>query len=147
MRFRQAMMATRRWRFFNRSKLRLIPAIPGQPTDLEIAAIERWVQDNQVAQYFLSQRLLDKAVMEVNQYDTAKEWWDVMTQEFTAKSMYAMHDLEHTFLDMRCPKGSNVCTFLMALRAKRNELIAAEVLITDRDYMRTVFRGIPKHLA
>jgi hypothetical protein len=48
---------------------------------------------------------------------------------------------------MRCPKGGDICTFLMNLKTKRNELVAVCVAITDKDYPRTVLQGIPNKLA
>ena len=70
-----------------------------------------------------------------------------MTEEYTAKSVYAQNDLEQMFLEMRCPKGGDIRTFLTSLRYKREELAAAGVRITDKDYQCTILRGIPEELA
>ena len=80
-------------------------------------------------------------------YPTAKARWDVVHAEFTAKSVYAQNDLEATFYDMRCEKGGDVWAFLTSLRYKREELAAAGMSITDRDYQQTVLKGITEDLA
>jgi transposase InsO family protein len=50
------------------------------------------------------------------------------------------------FFKMRCPKGGDVHAFLMNLKTKCNELTAVGVAIADKDYQRTVLRGIPNKL-
>ena len=80
-------------------------------------------------------------------YTTAKARWDQVSAEFTAKSVYAQNDLESAFYEMKCQKGDDVCIFLTSLQYKREELAAAGVSITDRDYQRTVLRGITEELA
>ena len=61
--------------------------------------------------------------------------------------MYAKNDLEHAFLLMHCPKGGDVWTFLTSLTYKCEELAAAGVTITDKDYEHIVLRGFPEELA
>jgi hypothetical protein len=70
-----------------------------------------------------------------------------LTNEYQAKSSYVQNDLEQSFLDMHCTKGEDVRTFLKGLQYKHNELAAAGVTVSDRDYRRTVLRGIPRRLA
>jgi hypothetical protein len=80
-------------------------------------------------------------------YPTTKARWDRVHDEFTAKSIYAQNDLESTFYDMRCAKGSDVHVFLMSLQYKCEELAAAGVSISDKEYQRMVLKGIPEELA
>ena len=80
-------------------------------------------------------------------YTTAKARWDCVHIEYTAKSIYAKNDLETTFYDMCCEKGGDVRAFLTSLQYKREELAAAGVSITDRDYQRMVLKGITEDLA
>jgi hypothetical protein len=138
MRFREAMQTTHRWGYFDGSKAHPAPKDKANPSETETEAMERWDYEDQVARYFLSQRLPDETAMEVSTYQTAKERWDAVMQEYTAKSAYAKNDLEQAFLEMRCPKGGDVCAFLTSLRTRRNELMAAGVTISDRDFERTV---------
>ena len=147
MRFQEAMQATRRWSYFDGSKLCPVPADKANPTDAETEAIDKWDYEDQIARYLLSQRLPDTTTMQVSHFKTVKERWEKVTEEFTAKSVYAKNDLEHVFLLMRCPKGGDVRVFLTSLTYKREELAAAGVTISDKDYERTVLKGIPDELA
>ena len=147
MRFKGAMIAARRWGYFDGSKKRPVPADQNKPTDAEEEAMERWDGEDQIAGYLLIQRLPDLTAMEASQLDTAKERWEMVKREYTAKSEYARNDLEQQFLEMRCPKGGDVRAFLANLKTKRNELTAVGVTIADKDYQRTVLRGIPDELA
>ena len=54
------------------------------------------------------------------------------------KSVYAQNDLESTFYEMCCEKEGDVQAFLMSLQYKCEELVAAGVSITDRDYQCTI---------
>ena len=117
------------------------------PTDLEVEVMERWDSEDQITGYLLIQWLPDLTAMEASQLNTAKERWGMVQKEYTAKSKYMCNDLEQTFLEMCCLKGGNVRTFLTSLKAKRNELTAVGVAIAEKDYQRTVLRGIPDELA
>jgi hypothetical protein len=78
---------------------------------------------------------------------TTQERWTSVTKEYQAKSAFAQADLHQAFLDMRCPKGGDVREFLASLCCKREELAAAGVTITDKEYQHTILRGIPSELA
>ncbi len=67
--------------------------------------------------------------------------------EFTVQSVYTQNDLEQVFFDMRCPKGGDVHAFLTALRYKKEELAAAGVTVTQKEYQRTILKSIPDELA
>jgi hypothetical protein len=146
-RFRDAMKVTRRWAFFTGDKARPVPVDPAHPTTEETTKMEKWDYDDQVATYLLSQRLPDTTVMRLSGCDTTKEHWDMVTSEYQAKSSYAQADLHQTFLEMRCAKGGDVREFLSNLCYKREELAAAGVVVTEKEYERTILRGIPSDLA
>jgi hypothetical protein len=147
MRFREAMQATRRWGYFDGSRPRPTPKDPSAPSADEQEELERWEYQDLVARYLLSQRLPDTTAMRLSSYTTAQMRWARVNEEFTAKSVYAQNDLEQAFFEMRCPKDGDVRTFLTSVRYKREELAAAGVRVTNRDYQRTVLRGIPEDLA
>ena len=71
----------------------------------------------------------------------------MVTKEYQAKSAYAQADLHQAFLEMRCAKGGNVREFLASLCCKREELAAAGVSVTEKEYERTILQGIPSELA
>src|SRR5580693_3210412 len=48
---------------------------------------------------------------------------------------------------MHCLKGGDIRAFLMNLKTKCNKLAAIGMAIADKDYQRTVLRGIPDELA
>jgi hypothetical protein len=146
-RFRQAMQATRRWGHFEGTKPRPTPKSKAKPTEEEAEALERWDHEDLVASYLLAQRLPDTTALHLEEFPTAQERWRTLSQEYTAKSAYAQNDLEDAFLEMRCPRGGDVRDFLTSLHHKREQLTAAGVQITNRDYRRTVLRGIPDDLA
>jgi hypothetical protein len=63
-----------------------------------------------------------------------------------AKSMYAQNNLKSEFFEMHCPKAGDICMFLTSLRYKHEELVAAGVHVTNKEYQCTVLCGIPKEL-
>jgi len=81
-------------------------------------------------------------MLEVRQYKTAKERWHVVTQEFMVKSAYARNALHCLFVDMWCPKGGDIWAFLMNLKMRCNELLAAGITINNKDFKHTVLNGI-----
>ena len=147
MRFQEAMRAMRRWSYFDGSKPFPASKVKDKPTDAETNAIDKWECDDQVACYLLSQRLPGTTAIRVSHYKTVKERWEKVSEEFITKNVYAKNDLEHAFLLMRCPKGGDVWTFLTSLTYKREELAAAGVTITDKDYEHIVLRSFPEELA
>jgi gag-polypeptide of LTR copia-type/Zinc knuckle len=146
-RFRGAMQASRRLGYFDGSVTRPEPVTKGKPTDDEKKAMVRWDHEDHLARYLLSQRLPNTTAVRLSSINTAKECWDTVSDEYKAKIAYARNDLEQAFLKMRCTKGTDVRTFLTTLRYKHKELAVVGITITDRDYQRTVLRGIPDGLA
>jgi hypothetical protein len=142
MHFRDAMKVTRHWPYFTGLKSCPEPDDPEDVTKEEKEAIEKWEFDDSVASYLLSQKLPDTTVMCLSGCETTKERWDAVTSEYKAKSQYAQADLHQTFLEMRCAKGGDVREFLTNLCCKREELAAAGVTVTKKEYERTILRGI-----
>ena len=146
-RFQEAMEATDRWGYFDGSETRPVPVDALNITTAEQESMTKWDRNDRVARYLLSQRLPDSTAVRMRVYHTAEERWSRVTDEFTAKSAYAQNDLETTFREMKCPKDGDARAFFTSLRYKREELSAAGVSITDKEYQRTVLRGIPAELA
>jgi len=147
MRFSNAMKVTRRWAYFTGILPCPEPADASKPTKDEAELIVQWEYEDSVASYLLSQRLPDTTEMCLASCSTTKERWDMVTKEYQAKSAYAQADLHQAFLEMRCAKGGDVREFLASLGCKREELAAAGVLVTEKEYERTILRGIPSELA
>src|SRR6266702_1025169 len=110
-------------------------------------AIAKWDYNDLVVCYLLSQRLPDSTAVHMGTISTAQLRWYRVTDEFTAKSVYTQNNLESSFYKMHCMKGGDVRAFLGSLRYKREELAAAGVHITNKEYQRTVLKGIPEELA
>lgn len=142
MRFCQTMQATRRWGYFDGTMLRPNFKDPSEPAEAEIEALERWEHEDLIACYLLSQCLPDMTVLRLSQYQTAQVHWSRVDDEYATKSTCAQNRLEQAFSEMRCPKGGDVQAFLSSVRCKREELAAAGVQITNKDFLRTVLRGI-----
>jgi hypothetical protein len=147
LRFCEAMQVTRHWGYFDGTTPCPSPEDPADPTEDEIEAIKQWEYEDLVARYFLSQYLPDTTFMRLNQYPTAQLRWKYVSDEYTDKSVHVQKNLEQAFFEMRCPKGGDVRTFVTNLCYKREELATAGVLVTNKEYLRTVLRGIPEELA
>jgi transposase InsO family protein len=141
------MIVNRRWAYFTGTKKCPVPADPDNRTPDEDEMIEAWEYSDSVAGYLLSQRLPDTTVMRLSSCNTTKKKWDLVTSEYQAKSHFAQADLHQSFMDMRCAKGGDVREFLASLCYKREELAAAGVPVSDKEYERTILRGIPTDLA
>ena len=146
-RFRSAMRATNRWDYFNGSKPRPSVKDPQAPSKDEKEATELWEKEDEIARYLLQQRLPDSTVLGLNSCTSTAMCWKRVSDEYTAKSVYAQNDKEQEFLEMCCPKGGEVQPFLISVRNKREELAAAGIRTSSKDYQRTVLRGIPEDLA
>ena len=146
-RFCEAMRATRRWPHFDGHSTCPSPRDPRKPMDDEKKEIEKWEHADNAACYLLSQRLPDSVTIRLYALPTAKARWDQLVKEFTAQSVYAQNNLEQAFFDMQCTKGADVRVFLTSLQYKREELAAAGVQISSREYERTVLKSLPDELA
>ena len=63
------------------------------------------------------------------------------------QSMYVQNNLEEAFFNMACTKGEDVWVFLTALHYKCEELAAAGIQITQREYQCTILKSLPDELA
>jgi len=147
MRFQEAMQVTRRWPYFEGTIPCPSPKDPVKVPDDERKALDDWKFEDLAARYLLSQRLPDSIAIRLHSLTTAKARWDHLVFEFTAQSIYAQNDLEEAFFNMACTKGEDIRVFLTALRCKREELAAAGVRITQREYQRTILKSLPDELA
>jgi hypothetical protein len=77
---------------------------------------------------------------------TAKGQWECLTSEFTMQSIYVQNNLEQAFFKMRCPKDSDICNFLTTLCCKKEDLAAARVHITQKEYQYTILKSLSNEL-
>jgi len=140
------METTDRWDHFDGSEPRPVPVDSDHPTTAETQELKCWDRKDRIACNLLNKRLPNETMLEVQQYQTAKERWDIVKQQFTVKSTYAWNALHWSFIDMQCPKGGDIHAFLSSLMKWRNELLAASVTISNEDFERMVLNGIPDPL-
>jgi len=141
------MIAAGCWGHFDSSKPCPVPEDPSKPTDDEKQAIWRWTREDQIANYLLDQHIPKKITLDIMAFRTTKEHWDYIKKRFLAKSEHAKADLYQAFIDMKCPKNSDVWEFLNNLSTKRHELEAIGVTITDINYRHTILCSLPDHLS
>ena len=98
-------------------------------------------------EYLLDQRLHEKTTLDIEVCATTKDRWDMIKRKFTAKSKYAKADLYQSFLDMKCPKGGNICEFLNDLSTKHHELEVISITVTDIDYRCTILHSMPAYIS
>jgi hypothetical protein len=67
----------------------------------------------------------------------------MIKKKFMAKSEYAKANLYQSFLDMKCPKGGDICEFLNDLSTKCHKLKAIGITVTDIDYRCTILCSMP----
>ena len=107
-RFCRAIMLARYWGYFDGSNTRPAPKDPDNPTNAKKLEQKQWDCDDTIAQCLLSQCLPDEMAMDMEKYPTVKEQWDIISILFMVKSEYVKTDLCQAFLNMCCPKGSDV---------------------------------------
>jgi hypothetical protein len=145
-RFHKAMQAIWRWPYFEGTIPCPSPKNPAKVPDDERKAIEDWEFEDLATCYLLSQHLPDSIAICLQSLSTAKARWDHLVFEFTAQSVYAQNDLEEAFFNMACTKGEDVRSFLTGLHYKREELAAAGVRITQKEYQHTMLKSLPDKL-
>ena len=141
------MKVMHRWQYFTGTYPQPVPADRDHLTKDETNAMIQWDYDNTASSFFLSQELPDMTEICLINCTSTKEQWDTVTKEYQAKSTFTQGDLHQAFLDIRCTKGGNVREFLTSLGCKHEELAAARVRITEKEYKQTILRGIPANLA
>jgi hypothetical protein len=86
----------------------LISKDPSYPIDTEELAAQQWDYEDEMAGYLMSQCLSDSVILDIRDFTTMWEQWDIISCIFTAKTKYAMTELHQFFLDMKCLRGGNV---------------------------------------
>jgi len=147
LRFREAVQVARRWPYFEGTIPCPSPKDPAKVPDNEKKSIEDWKFEDLAARYLLSQQLPNSIAIRLHSLTTAKARWDHLVFKFTAQSIYAQNDLEEAFFNMAYTRGEDIRSFLMGLRYKREELAAAGVQITQREYQCTILKSLPDELA
>ena len=80
-------------------------------------------------------------------FKTTKEHWDYIKKCFSAKSEHTKANLYQAFIDMKCPKNSEVQEFLNEMSTKHHKLEAIGVTISNIDYQHTILCSLPDHLS
>ena len=133
------MKVTHYWAYFTGLRAQPSPPIDeDNPTEEEIEAIEKWEYEDSVASYLLSQCLPNTTIMHLSTCSTTKEHWDMVTLEYQAKSAYVQANLHQSFLEMHYTRGGDIQEFLASLCYKQEELAAASVHVTDKEYECTI---------
>lgn len=73
--------------------------------------------------------------------------WDKTAEDYTYKSAFSQANLCQDFMSLRCPTGGDVHLFLNDLRAKKAELLAVGVHITNDEYRSAIIQSLPCWLA
>ena len=140
------MVLAGRWGYFKGTTTAPVPQDPSNPTSAETLEAQRWEHEDEIAQCLLGQHLPDEISMDMDRHSTVKEQWDALVLLATPKTAHARANMHQSFLNMRCPKGSDVREFLTSLKKRRHELTAAGVTVTKPEYERTIIHGLPDPL-
>ena len=144
--FLKAMIAAGRWGHFDGSSPCPVPKDSHNPTDKEMQVIWQWTRKDQIMDYLLDQHIPKKIALDIMGFRTTKEHWDYIKKHFSAKSEHAKADLYQVFIDMKCPRNTDIWEFLNKMSTKRHELEVISVTVSDIDYQCTILRSLPNHL-
>lgn len=122
-------------------------ALPPSPPPVTIDDIELWDRNESISQALLAQRIPDSTFVVVASYPTVQQMWKAVVNEYTYKSDYSQANLHQEFMASRCPPGGDVRVFLTNLRAKKSELLAVGVHISDNEYRSAIIQSLPRWLA
>ncbi|XP_006460633.1 hypothetical protein AGABI2DRAFT_74352, partial [Agaricus bisporus var. bisporus H97] len=118
------------------------PSTPAAPTESAL-----WDRNESISQALLAQRIPDSTLVVVASYPTVQQMWKAVVNEYTYKSDYSQANLHQEFMASRCPPGGDVRVFLTNLRAKKSELLAVGVHISDNEYRSAIIQSLPRWLA
>src|SRR5947209_6530910 len=90
----------------------------------------------------MSQCLPNSVILDIGDFTTTWEQWDVISSIFTAKTKYAITDLYQSFLDMKCLRGGDVQEFLASLKTRQHELQAIGITITAPEFKQMMLCSI-----
>ena len=147
MHFQEAMEANLKWSHFDGSATCPVPKDAKNPTDDKKKSRLAWDQDEVMACYLLSQRLPDLTAICLKGLTSAKECWDKVKAEFSVKSQYAEPDMLTSFLEMHCPHGGNVRSFLRLMHVKCEELAAVGVTMSDKEYQSAIIKSLLEEMS
>ncbi|KAG1825137.1 hypothetical protein DFJ58DRAFT_849614 [Suillus subalutaceus] len=82
-----------------------------------------------LAKHLLTQHIPDSTALCVRNLSNVVTMWKEIVREYTKKGAYAQTDLCTKFLELKCPGGGDVRTFLDKLRAKRDKLYGSDGLV------------------
>ncbi|XP_006461650.1 hypothetical protein AGABI2DRAFT_71868, partial [Agaricus bisporus var. bisporus H97] len=139
LRFRMVIQGKGLWGHFDGSTPLPIPSTP-TPT---VADIDAWDRNENIALSLLAQRIPDSTLVVVSTQTTVKLMWDKIVRDYTYKSAFSQANLRQDFMSSRCPSGGDVRLFLNELRAKKAELLAIGVHISDDEYRSAIIQSLP----
>jgi gag-polypeptide of LTR copia-type len=147
LRFQEAIKANCKWGHFNRSSKCPTSADPDKPTDEEKAMQVDWDQNEMVAKYLLTQRMLDSATVHLCTITLVTDRWTKVKNEYSVKSQYAEVDLLTAFLELCCSSMSEVRTFLGQMCMKHEELAAIGVEVTGKECQSAILKSILEEMS
>lgn len=109
--------------------------------------VDAWMRNESIARSLLAQRLHDSTFVVVSVHPSVKAMWDAIVRGYTYKSVFAQARLRREFQTARCPERGDIRTFLNELCAKKAELAAVGVTISDDDYRNAIIQALPRWLA
>lgn len=109
--------------------------------------VDVWIQNESIARSLLAQRLPDSTLVVVNSQTSVNAMWEAIVRSYTYKSVFAQARLRRDFQNARCPEKGDIRTFLNELCAKKAELAAVGVTISDDDYRNAIIQSLPRWLA
>jgi hypothetical protein len=85
--FEEALSARGRWGHFDGSIKK--PILSPTPSKDEQEKLDEWEKEERTARYMLSQKLPDSAVVRICKLDTVAKKWELVSNEFTRKGLFA----------------------------------------------------------
>ena len=107
LRFMAAIQAKGKWGHFYGSDTR--PTMSAPPTASETAAEAAWLKDEAAVKNLLLQKIPDSTAMKIRRQKSVEEAWEVISKEYTEKSVYAQTELRTVFLESKCPEKGRKC--------------------------------------
>ncbi|XP_006454913.1 hypothetical protein AGABI2DRAFT_54475, partial [Agaricus bisporus var. bisporus H97] len=148
LRFRMVIQGKGLWGHFDGTVPRPTPplALPSTPAPTT-ADLDAWDRNKNISLSLLAQRIPDSTLVVVSTQPTVRAMWMKIVQEYTYKSAFSQANLCQDFMSSRCPIGGDVRLFLNDLRAKKAELLAIGVHITDDEYRSAIIQSLPRWLS
>jgi hypothetical protein len=108
--------------------------------------INAWKKNENIAHSLLAQHLPNSTLIVMSPIDSVKKMWDAIVHDYMYKSVFAQARLCQEFGGTCCPDKGDVCNFLNELCAKKAELAAVGVIISDEEYQNAIIQSLPYHL-